>query len=90
MKTILITGGTDGIGKGIVMNYLKKGYQVFAIGSSAVKGQKLIKEAQSIGKNDTLHYIQANLSLVKENLRVIKLVSEKINVLDALDYVLLL
>ncbi len=25
MKTILITGGTDGIGKGVAMHFLKKG-----------------------------------------------------------------
>ena len=34
MKTILITGGTSGIGKGIAINYLEKGHRVIVIGNS--------------------------------------------------------
>lgn len=84
MKTMLVTGGTDGIGKGMALHYLQKGYQVIAVGSSSDKGNKLIKDANNMGKGASITFIQANLSLVRENLRVAKLVSEKVDALDAL------
>ena len=80
MKTALITGGTDGIGKGLVLHYLNKGYKVFAVGSNKAKGQKLIDETQ----NPNLTFLQADLSLVSENLRIVKTVSEQTTALDAL------
>lgn len=67
MKTILVTGGTDGIGKGLVLQYLKEGHKVFAVGRSPVKGNGLLKEAQALGKKDNLIFIPADLSLVEEN-----------------------
>lgn len=80
MKTALITVGTDGIGKGLVLYYLSKGYQVFAVGSSNTKGKKLIEET----RNPNLTFLQADLSLVSENLRIVKTVSEQTTALDAL------
>lgn len=80
MKTVLVTGGTDGIGKGMVHRYLQGGYQVFAVGSNAEKSARLMEEE----KNRNLTYIQADLSLVSENLRVVKVISEKVEKLDAL------
>ena len=45
MKTVLVTGGTDGIGKGMVLSYLKKGYHVFAVGTSEEKGKAYFRKA---------------------------------------------
>ena len=36
MKTILITGGANGLGKGVAIHCLKKGERVIAVGSSKV------------------------------------------------------
>lgn len=80
MKTILITGGTDGIGKGLVLHYLHKGYHVIAVGSNKDKGTYLISEM----KNTNLTFLQADLSLMSENLRVIKTVSDQTDALDGL------
>lgn len=84
MKTVLVTGGTDGIGKGMALYYLHKGYEVIAVGSTSLKGSQLMEDAAAIGKESQITFIQADLSLIQENLRVVKLVSEKINSLDAL------
>ena len=46
MKTALITGGTDGIGKGLTLSYVSKGYHVFAVGTSETKGNALLEEAK--------------------------------------------
>lgn len=40
MKTILITGVTNGIGNGLAMNYLKKGHRVIIIGNSQIYSNK--------------------------------------------------
>lgn len=84
MKTMLVTGGTDGIGKGLVLHYLNKGYQIIAVGSSIAKGEAVLEEAKKIGKEKNLIFLQANLSLISENKRVVKLVSNKFQQLDAL------
>lgn len=80
MKTILITGGTDGIGKGLTLYYLNNGFKVFAVGSNAEKGKKLLAETN----NSTLTFIQADLSLISENLKLVKNISEQTDALDGL------
>ena len=83
MNTVLVTGGTDGIGKGLALSYLAKGYHVFAVGTSEEKGKVLLDEAAKL-KTGKLTFLKADLSLVKENLRVVKTLSEQTESLDAL------
>ncbi|CAM4413284.1 hypothetical protein BAMA_16325 [Bacillus manliponensis] len=82
MKTILITGGTDGIGKGIAMDFLKKGERVIVIGSSSSKGNLFYQEAEKLNASNRAIYIQADLSLVSENKRIIKEIKENYYSLD--------
>jgi len=84
MKTILITGGASGLGKGVAMHYLKTGERVVAIGSSKTNGDTLYNEAKQLGATDRAFYIQANLSLIKENERVVKEVKERFSSIDML------
>jgi NAD(P)-dependent dehydrogenase (short-subunit alcohol dehydrogenase family) len=84
VKTILITGGTDGIGKGLAMNFLTKGHRVIVVGSNATKGEKLYNEAKQIAAEDRVIFLQANLSLVSENQRIIEEIQNNYNTLDAL------
>ena len=83
MKTVLFTGGTDGIGKGMVLSYLAKNYHVFAVGTSENKGDALLEEAEKLGSGKVT-FLKADLSLVEENRRVAKIVSEQEKTLDAL------
>lgn len=80
MKNILITGGTDGIGKALAIHFLKKGNKVVVVGNSKEKGVNFVKQM----KSSNLFFIQANLSLVSENKRLISEFSEKFDALDTL------
>lgn len=82
MKTILVTGGTDGIGKGIAVHYLKRGDRVIVVGSSMVKGNTFLNEARELGAEERAIFLQANLSMVKENKRIIDEVKNKFHSLD--------
>lgn len=83
MRTIVITGGTDGIGKQLALQYISSGDRVFVIGRSAEKGKALHMEAVKLG-NENFIFLQADLSRISENLRVIREVSEQTSHIDLL------
>lgn len=82
MKTILITGGTNGLGKGIAMKYLETGNRVIVVGNSPKNGELFKEKARELGAEERAFYIQANLSLVKENFRVVEEVVNKFKCID--------
>ena len=82
MKTILITGATDGVGKGLALHYLQQNFEVYAVGTSHEKAALLKQQAKAFGKEANLHVLQANLSLVSENKRVVEWVKEHVTALD--------
>ncbi len=84
MRTLLVTGGTDGLGKGIAMHFLKKGDRVIVVGSSPAKGDAFLYEAELIGAEERAIFLQADLSLVKENQRIVEEVKSRFQTLDFL------
>ncbi|WP_232697396.1 SDR family NAD(P)-dependent oxidoreductase [Brevibacillus daliensis] len=82
MKTILVTGGTDGIGKGVAMHFFKKGDRVIVVGSSSAKGDIFYNEARQLRAEGRAIFLQADLSLVKENQRIIEEVKSRFHSLD--------
>jgi NAD(P)-dependent dehydrogenase (short-subunit alcohol dehydrogenase family) len=79
-KKVVITGGTQGMGKALAMHFLNKQHTVIVVGSSQIKGDNFIRETN----NPNLIFIQADLSLVKENERLINELKEKFSYLDIL------
>lgn len=48
MKTILVTGGTDGIGKGVTLDYLKKDIRLSLSVVLRLKGNGFMKKQRSL------------------------------------------
>ncbi|MFG1703975.1 SDR family NAD(P)-dependent oxidoreductase [Nonomuraea sp. M3C6] len=71
-KTLVITGGTDGMGKALARTYLDRGDTVVVVGRD---GAKALPGAT---------FIRADLSLISENRRVIKEVNAGFPVVDVL------
>lgn len=84
MRTIVIAGGTDGIGRQLALQFIRNGEHVIIIGRSPKKGEALLLEATKLGGKDRFLFLQADLSLISENIRVIQKVSERVNHIDLL------
>lgn len=84
MKTVVITGGTDGMGKALALAYLRRGDRVVVIGTSSTKGQAILDAAGEFGAGARIEFIRADLSLVAENRRVIEQIAASYSVVDAL------
>jgi len=53
MRTILVTGGANGLGKGLAMHYLSKGDKVIAVSNSASNGEAFLSEAKKLNSQLT-------------------------------------
>ncbi|MFD0689347.1 SDR family NAD(P)-dependent oxidoreductase [Actinomadura fibrosa] len=84
MRTIVITGGTEGMGRGLGLYCLGRGDRVVVIGSNPDKGRRFLQEARAIGAGERAVYMRADLSLVAENRRVIADIANTYPALDAL------
>ncbi|MEU6740199.1 SDR family NAD(P)-dependent oxidoreductase [Streptosporangium sandarakinum] len=83
MQTVVITGGTDGLGKGLALHYLRRGAHVIAVGSTAGKGQALLAEAGTIptGRAD---FVRSDLTSVAASQELVERLAEDHPVVDKL------
>jgi len=81
MKTYLVTGGTDGMGKQLALRLLNDGEQVIVVGRNPKKGESFLADTEQIGAKQRATFIQADLSLVDENRRLINELTSKFDVL---------
>ncbi|WP_129842479.1 SDR family NAD(P)-dependent oxidoreductase [Streptomyces sp. RFCAC02] len=64
METVVITGGTDGLGRGLALHHLRRGARVFAVGSTPAKGEAFLAEAGTAGAGDRAVFLRADLTSV--------------------------
>lgn len=84
MKTILITGSTDGIGKLTAIKLAKKGHQVLLHGRNEKKLRQTINEIKELSGNDTIFGVISNLSdfkSIETMIQEIKTNYQKIDIL---------
>ncbi|MBB4633400.1 SDR family NAD(P)-dependent oxidoreductase [Sphingosinicella soli] len=84
MRTIVITGATDGMGKALALHYLAHGEQVIAIGRDSFKGRMLLEEAGKFCAADRVHFFAADLGLIAENRKVIAKIANAFPQVDVL------
>lgn len=65
MKTILITGSTDGIGKLAAIQFAKEGHEVFIHGRNAEKLTRVIAEIKESSNNSNVNGCVADFSDLK-------------------------
>ena len=75
MGTVVITGGTDGIGAALARTYLDRGHETLILGTSPEKGKSFLAYAADHGAAGRAHFVPADLSLVAENGRVVELIN---------------
>lgn len=84
MRTIVITGGTSGIGEGVAQHYLDHGDRAVVIGHDPTKGAAFLEAARAAGAGQRADFIVADLSLVSENRRVVEDLADRVGAIDAL------
>ena len=65
-KIAVVTGGTDGIGKEIARGLAQIMAELVIVGRDAGKGARAQREIGASAKNCDVHFVQADLSLVRE------------------------
>ncbi|MBB5937766.1 SDR family NAD(P)-dependent oxidoreductase [Streptomyces zagrosensis] len=84
MKNLVISGGTDGMGKAIALTYLRRGDRVTIVGRDPRKGEAILAQAREIGAGERVHFLRADLSLVAENRKTIDEIAVTLPAVDAL------
>lgn len=84
MKTYVITGGTDGIGKAIAHTYLERGEEVVVVGRNTDKGKAWLDAARQRGAAARAHFLHADLSLLSQTRALIHSIRSSYTKIDAL------
>jgi NAD(P)-dependent dehydrogenase (short-subunit alcohol dehydrogenase family) len=79
-RTVIISGGTDGMGRATALARLARGDRVTVLGSSERKGQALVAAAA----NPRLSFLRADLSSIAEVRRVVREIAAQYESVDAL------
>lgn len=83
-RTVVVSGGTDGMGRELALARLRRGDTVVVIGSSEAKGAAMAAEAARTGAADRFRFLPAELSSIAEAERVVGLITESHRAVDAL------
>ncbi len=84
VRNVLITGGTDGIGKALAYRFASNGDKVIIIGRNSEKGFRVQSELTQSTGNQDIHFFSADLSLLSEVRRVTTWVESSFTHLDIL------
>ncbi|MFE3544466.1 SDR family NAD(P)-dependent oxidoreductase [Nocardia sp. NPDC059177] len=84
MRTYVITGGTDGMGKGLGLRLLERGDRVIAVASGAEKGAAFTRDAAELGAAERAVFVRADLSTLDGMRTALTRISASTEVVDGL------
>ena len=84
MKTILVTGSTDGIGKQTALNFARAGHTVWIHGRNEKRCQQTVEELKKDSKNDKIQYVLADLSSFEQIRSMADVIKKATDHLDVL------
>ena len=84
MKTIIITGGTDGIGKQTALNIALQKHHVIIVGRNEDKCESVCSEISTNTNNNNIEFIVSDLSLISEVKSLSDYIKKKYSKLDVL------
>jgi NAD(P)-dependent dehydrogenase (short-subunit alcohol dehydrogenase family) len=87
MKTVVVTGGTDGMGASLARHYLRQGDNVTVVGRSRAKFDALVAALTAEGVPsiaERARFIGADLSLVADSEGVVEQLKERYERIDVL------
>lgn len=83
-RNILITGGTDGMGKATAHQLAKMGARLLLVGRNRDKGEAVVSEIIRASGSETVFFLEADLSLVREMRRAAQHIRGTFDRLDVL------
>ncbi|MUL41056.1 SDR family NAD(P)-dependent oxidoreductase [Streptomonospora sp. PA3] len=83
-RTVVVTGGTDGMGRAVVLGRAARGDRVLAVGSNPRKGERLLADAAASELADRIEFLAADLSTLAGNRAVIDHVTATYESIDGL------
>lgn len=83
-RNILITGGTDGQGKAAAHQLAEMGARLLLVGRNRQRGEAAVTEITAASSSETITFLQADLSLVREMRRVAEHTRRSFDRLDVL------
>lgn len=75
MKTAVVTGGTDGIGRAVAAGLASSGHRVIVIGRDPEKGRRVERELRDETRNGDVSFVAADLALVRDTIRLARTIA---------------
>lgn len=83
-KRIVVTGGTDGMGRAVALDRLRHGDEVAIVGRDAAKGAAFLDLAARAGAPGRAHFVHADLGLVADTRAALAQIRSLFPAVDAL------
>ncbi|PSK88953.1 short subunit dehydrogenase [Murinocardiopsis flavida] len=83
-RVVVVSGGTDGMGRALALARAERGDSVVVLGSNPDKGRRLRAEAERVGAAGRIDFIQVDLSGVAATRAAVERIAERHRVVDAL------
>lgn len=83
-RTIVFTGGTDGLGKAAVMKLAGMGATIMLFGRNEVKTRAVVSELNTISGKENTHYLHCDLASQNSIRKAAEIVLKKCNKIDYL------